>query len=241
MSVAEQEDGRAPSGVGSVVGHRFEFDAPVVGLFADPLFIVAVGQLNGDVQPGSDAADSGFWQGFGERVDERVTAIAVAGSHAAQVTVRLATGQEVGERVLLDAGGAAVGEELLAGDRGLAGRRAGGDGRGHRDPAHDRPCKVPFLRRQIVRVAAEYSDEIAGREGVIDGSYAEGDDGLLLGVWFEELGELFVVPPEFLTATEDRAPPPPRRRTATSTRVSEGGEVLGHDSYEIVGDIEHQL
>ncbi len=41
---------------------------------------------------------------------------AVAGSHAAQVAVELAAAQEVGERVLFDPGGAAVGEQLLMAD-----------------------------------------------------------------------------------------------------------------------------
>ena len=40
-------------------------------------------ELEADVQSGGDAVDSGFWERFGERVDERVTAAAVAGSHAA--------------------------------------------------------------------------------------------------------------------------------------------------------------
>ena len=48
----------------------------------------------------------------GECADERVALLAVAGAHAAQVAVELAARDEVGERVLLDAGGAAVGDEL---------------------------------------------------------------------------------------------------------------------------------
>ena len=99
--------------VGSVVGHRFELDAALVGLLSDRLFVGTVGQLDGDMQPGGDAADSGFWERFGERVDERVTAAAVPGSHAAQVAVQLAAGKEVRERVLLDAGAPSVGEEFL--------------------------------------------------------------------------------------------------------------------------------
>jgi hypothetical protein len=113
LRVAEQEDWRPLKGVGSVVGHRLELDAPVAGFLSDRLLVDAVGQLDGDMQPGGDAADSGFWERFGERVDERVTAAAVAGSHAAQVAVQLAAGQEVGERVLFDVGGPSVGEELL--------------------------------------------------------------------------------------------------------------------------------
>ena len=75
--------------------------------------VVAVRQLDGHVQPGGDAADGGLRERVGERLDERVAPCAVAGAHAAQVAVELAAGEEVGERVLLDAGGSAVGEELL--------------------------------------------------------------------------------------------------------------------------------
>ena len=82
ICVAEQEDWRAPAGVGSVVGHRLELEAPLLGLRSDRLLIEAVGQLDGDVQPGGDAADCRLWKRFGERDDERVTAAAVAGTHA---------------------------------------------------------------------------------------------------------------------------------------------------------------
>lgn len=51
-----------------------------------------------------------------ERVDQRVTASPVAGVHATQVAIQLAAGQRVGEPVLLDARGPAVGEDLLADD-----------------------------------------------------------------------------------------------------------------------------
>jgi hypothetical protein len=63
-----------------------------VGLLADRRLIDAVGQLDGDMQPGGDTADNGFWAHFGDRVDERVVAAAAASSHAAQVTVQLAIG-----------------------------------------------------------------------------------------------------------------------------------------------------
>ena len=60
LRVAEQEDRRALAGVGSVVRHRLELDAPVPRLLSDRLFVDAVGQLDGDMQPGGDAADNGF-------------------------------------------------------------------------------------------------------------------------------------------------------------------------------------
>ena len=74
------------------------------------------------MEPGGSIADSGVSERRGESIDERVAAAAVASSHAAQVAVELAAGQEVGKRVLLDAGGTAVGEELLVAD-GLQKRR----------------------------------------------------------------------------------------------------------------------
>jgi polyisoprenoid-binding protein YceI len=45
-----------------------------VGLLSDRLLVDAVGQLDGDMEPGGDAANGGVWERFGERVDERVTA-----------------------------------------------------------------------------------------------------------------------------------------------------------------------
>ena len=89
---------------------------PVVCLLADGLLVVAAGQLEGYVQPGGDPADSGFGERCGERLNERVTPAVVVGSHAPQVAVEFAAGQEVGECVLLDSGGPPVGDELLADD-----------------------------------------------------------------------------------------------------------------------------
>jgi hypothetical protein len=102
LRVAEDEC-RPAQGVGAEVAHRLELDAPVASLLVDGLFVVAVGELDGHVQPGRDAADGGFGERFDERLNERVASCAVAGSHAAQVAVELAAGEEVGERVLLAA------------------------------------------------------------------------------------------------------------------------------------------
>ena len=57
------------------------------------------------MQPGRDAFHSSVWERFGSCVDERVARAPVAGSHATEVAVELAAGEEVGERVLFDAGG----------------------------------------------------------------------------------------------------------------------------------------
>ena len=69
------------------------------------------------MQSGGDAASVGVRECVGERIEERIAAGTVAGSHAAQVAVEFASGQEVGEGVLLDARSAPVGKQLLALDR----------------------------------------------------------------------------------------------------------------------------
>jgi hypothetical protein len=116
LRVAEQEGRRAAASGAAKFAHRLELDAPAAGFLADGLFVVAFGELDGHVQPGGDAADGGFGERFGERLNECVASRAVARSHAPQVAVELAAGQEVGERMLLDPGGSAVGEELLMTD-----------------------------------------------------------------------------------------------------------------------------
>ena len=85
-------------------------------MLADRLLVVTVGQSDGDVKAGGHAADGGLWERVGESVDSRIPAGPVAGAHAPEVAVQLAAGQEVGEGVLLDAGGPAVGELLFADD-----------------------------------------------------------------------------------------------------------------------------
>jgi hypothetical protein len=87
-----------------VGAHRGEGDAAAVRLVEDRLFVVGPGQLDGRVQAGGDAADHGLGEGVGERLDQRGAARPVAGPHPAQVPVELTAGEEVGERVLLDAG-----------------------------------------------------------------------------------------------------------------------------------------
>jgi hypothetical protein len=107
-----------------VGAHRGEGNAPTVRLVEDRLFVVGPGQLDGRVQAGGDAADHGLGEGVGERLDQRGAARPVTGSHPAQVPVELTAGEEVGERVLLDAGGAQVGQALLVADgRGSVGAR----------------------------------------------------------------------------------------------------------------------
>ena len=64
------------------------------------------------MQAGGDAGDHGLRELIGECADERVALLAVASAHAAQVPVELAAREEIRERVLLDAGGSAVGDEL---------------------------------------------------------------------------------------------------------------------------------
>ncbi len=101
---------------------------------------------------------------------------------------------------------------------------------------------APFQHREIVDIAVDYVERrIAGRSGVIEDELVEEGDGPLFYVWIEDLGEGFAVPASALTATGQRLPPPPAKRGATSTRVANDGQVLGHDSYAIVDEVGRYL
>ena len=69
------------------------------------------------MEAGGDAGDSRLGEVCGERGVEGVAAAAVGGAHAAEVPVELAAVEKVGERELLETGGALVGEHLRLGDR----------------------------------------------------------------------------------------------------------------------------
>jgi hypothetical protein len=100
----------------------------------------------------------------------------------------------------------------------------------------------PFREREVVTISSDYPDsEIAGREAVIDGSYMDDEEELLLGVWLDELSQAFVVPPGALTSTGRRRPPEPLGRSSTSSRVSPEGEVVGTETYVIVDEINQYL
>jgi hypothetical protein len=66
------------------------------------------------VHAARNAANRGFGQGLGERLDKGITPPAIAHAHASPVLVELAALEEVGERALLDAGDSPVGDDLLA-------------------------------------------------------------------------------------------------------------------------------
>ncbi len=100
----------------------------------------------------------------------------------------------------------------------------------------------PFQERDVVRISSEYPDpDIAGREAVIDGSYADDEEELLLGVWIEELRQGYGVPPGSMMSTGERRRPEPLGRSSTSSRVSPNGEVLGTETYVIVDEISQYL
>lgn len=100
----------------------------------------------------------------------------------------------------------------------------------------------PFRVREVVAVSPACGvTELANRTAVIDGSYVDGDGELSLGIWVEELHELFVVKPEFLVATGDRLPASSPGRRAVSTRVDESGGVRGQDSYVVLDEIDRYL
>ena len=85
---------------------------PAAGLVADRLLVVAGRELDDRVQAGGDPADGGLGERVGECGDHDVASCVVAGPHAAQVTVELATREEVGERELVDSLAALVGQAL---------------------------------------------------------------------------------------------------------------------------------
>jgi hypothetical protein len=74
---------------------------------------VAVRERDGHVQSGGDPVHGCFRERVGESVDQGVTSPSVVGAHAAHVAVELASGEEVGQRPLLDAVRPSVGVELL--------------------------------------------------------------------------------------------------------------------------------
>ena len=74
----------------------------------------------------------------------------------------------------------------------------------------------PFAIREVVQIAGDYPErEIAGRSGVIDGSFVEDEVGLLHGVWIEELGEGFALPAAARSS----------RRASAVHRLAQGGRV----------------
>ena len=100
----------------------------------------------------------------------------------------------------------------------------------------------PFESRELVDIAADYSERaIAGRVGVVTASVEGDPGGQQVAVWIEELGELFVLPCAAMKSRGERCPPPERGRIATTTRVSASGEVIGEVSYVVVDEIERYL
>ena len=69
------------------------------------------------MQASGDPGRFQLGQVLGQRRQERVAARAIHGTHAPQVAVELAPGEEVGEGQLVQDGGAAVGQQLGLGER----------------------------------------------------------------------------------------------------------------------------
>ena len=153
-AIAEQERRRTGAWLHPEVAHGGQADASPAGLVEDGLLVVAVGELDGGVQPGGDAAHAR--ERVGQCLDEQVLPSAVLSPHPAQVAVELTARQEVRERLLLDAGRPAVVQVLLV-------------GHGVQQPGwHHQPAE-PERRRQ----------RLAGRAGVDDAvrrSSLEGPD-----------------------------------------------------------------
>ena len=148
--VAEHQ--RRGSGVErlAVVGHRVEDDPPAGGLVANGLRVIALGQFDRHVQAGGDARDDSLGELTRERLHHRVALPAVARTHAAQVPVELASRDEIGECVLLDARCSAVADQLVLRD---ALEQYGG---------HDEPAQAERGRERLARRAR--IDHVLGRE-----------------------------------------------------------------------------
>jgi hypothetical protein len=96
-----------------------------------------------------------------------------------------------------------------------------------------------FRIGDIVQLSSTYEDpQIAGRTGVIDGTYT--DEGGI-GARIEELGESVIVQPLVLTPTGERLPMPGAGRAASSTQVSIDGQVKGQTTYIIVDEVDRYL
>lgn len=97
-----------------------------------------------------------------------------------------------------------------------------------------------FRLGQVVLVAAGCDDpDVAGRTGVIDGSYT-GNGGI--GVQIQDLGESVAIDPQFLTPTGDRLPAPEAGpRAAWSMQISTAGRITGQTSYFVVDEIDRYL
>jgi hypothetical protein len=97
-----------------------------------------------------------------------------------------------------------------------------------------------FHTRDEVRISPDCPDrEIAGRVGSVMAAGAGGEDADL-AVWIEGRGEVDMVEPRFLEHTGRRLPPA-ALGTARSSRVTEDGEVVGQDVYEVVDDVDRYV
>jgi hypothetical protein len=92
--------------------------------------------------------------------------------------------------------------------------------------------------REVVQIPADCDQPAAaGRTGVVAGHAGEDN----LAVWFEELGEVIIVPLRFARPTGERLPPPEPGRPGESAQVSVTGQITGHASYLVVDEIGRYL
>jgi hypothetical protein len=92
----------------------------------------------------------------------------------------------------------------------------------------------PFRLREAVTVMtrSEHTD-VAGLTGVVVGSGGETS----VGVWIDDLGEVFDVPIADLQSTGVRRPAQ-RKSGSNSLRVNQAGQVLGRDDYVVLQDMD---
>jgi hypothetical protein len=99
----------------------------------------------------------------------------------------------------------------------------------------------PFMHREIVRISNDYEyPDGAGRTGVLDWwTEAPANGEVVLLVWVEDVGELFVVPPPQCTGTGQQRPHKPRGRVSRNAIKGADGEPI--DWFVVVDEIDQYL
>jgi hypothetical protein len=112
-----------------------------------------------------------------------------------------------------------------------------------------------FRHRDLVAVSPTYDDPhmdgltglaglagLTGLTGEVDGWQEPYQDlPLLIRVWFAELGEVFLLPEDVLTATGRQAPSAVPDQPSSSVFVNGDGQVVGQVDHVLVDDLSFHL
>jgi hypothetical protein len=96
-----------------------------------------------------------------------------------------------------------------------------------------------FKHRDLVAVSPTYDDpHVAGLTAEVDGWQEPYQElPLLIRVWFAELGEVFLLPEDVLTATGRQAPSAVPDQPSSSVFVNGDGQVVRQVDYVLVDDL----